>query len=705
MLKNKQRVEINRLFFIFWAIFCIVLFILSSGRVGTLHSTLLFEWETITPKLALIPPLSYLKNIIVSFIEIAMFALACTSLGAIFISLLLSKSDNGFPNRPTRLVLIGSAFLIGSGLFSIIFLVLGWLHKLTFLIVTGITLGGLFAGISAFIKLTKPHPEDRNLMLFEELKGSDRLTYWLSIGIILLSLMYSSSRLSYDSVALYFSDAKITAMTNGIQFFLNDSFITSSFHTGIQYAVITKMFGDQAARMYSWINGLIIIIFTLALGEQLGLSAKARRIVLALLLTTTAFTDLLGDGKIDLATTAPTIAAVYWMTTTSTKPSMKRFLITGFFAGFAIISRPFNVFLLVIIFALFYLQQIYFLIKNQEFYVKPLFKNFLWLLTPILILVVFHLFANWMILGSPLAPLSNAAKLNTSAWQWSFDSNQIWTFRALYPFVVTFVNSPQSLGNISPLFLAFFPGFFIGSEKKLLIPKPLMSLTVMAAIALLLWITFFFTVVEIRYVLFIWLILYLPLAMVVENILCLNDKTSKTMEIILIIALVFASFRIVYISLDTYSPLDEQGNPQCGNHLFCDYLGPINDTAPQGSRTLTLNAYRYYLRSDLFACSTRADEYNAIRSASLAGPDKFWLEVYRQGYTYIAYERNYSIRHLYMTFSPDTENIPSWVQLETLSEDEHGLVRSYKINYINPPSQIIKTCSQIDHTWFLHNTP
>ena len=369
--------------------------------------------------------------------------------------------------------------------------------------------------------------------------------------------MYSSSRLSYDSVALYFSDAKITALTNHIQFFLNDSFITSSFHTGIQYAAIAQVFGDQAARMYSWVNGLIMIIFTLAMGEKLGLSKPARRILLALLLTTTAFSDLLGDGKIDLATSAPAIAAIYWMTANGVKARNSNFFLEGFLAGFAIISRPFNAFLLGIFFALFYLEQIYSQRKTEEFHLGSLFTRLLWLISAVIGLSIFHLAANWMILGDSLAPFINASKLNSTVWQWAIDPDKIWILRVLYPFTVTFLNSPQSLGTISPLFLIFLPGIFIRDiRKKLFTLTSLIKLTGIAIITLLLWITIFFTVVEIRYVFFLWIILFMPLAVITEEVLNLKGIVGKSMELILITILLFVNFRVLYISLDTYSPID-----------------------------------------------------------------------------------------------------------------------------------------------------
>jgi hypothetical protein len=348
-----------------------------------------------------------------------------------------------------------------------------------------------------------------------------------------------------------------------------------------------------------------------------------------------------------------------------------------------------------VFFAIFYLWQIYLLRVRGSFDFLPLFRRLLWLISAILGLVLFHLIANFLILGDALAPFTNASKLSTSGWQWSFNPNEIWFYRAFYPFVVTFLNSPQSLGTISPLFLAFFPGILIKSvREKLFTQKPLIYLTVVALITLSLWIMFFFTVVEIRYVFFLWIILFMPLAVIAENLLNLNDAIGRIMKLMLVAVLLFVNFRIVYISLDTYSPLDSHGNPQCHDFYFCDYLKPISDRAAPGERVLTLNAFRYYLRSDLFVCSTRADEYSILRVASLEGPDEFWEEVYRQGYTYVAYEKNYTVRHLYMDFVPSPDSVPSWMNLEPIYGGAEDGVAAYKINVQEAPIVRMKACVQ-----------
>jgi len=210
---------------------------------------------------------------------------------------------------------------------------------------------------------------------------------------------------------------------------------------------------------------------------------------------------------------------------------------------------------------------------------------------------------------------------------------------------------------------------------------------------------------EIRYIFFIWIILLIGTASLIEKVLESPKYAFTGILSALVLALLgYNIFRTVYISLDSYSPVDLQGNPKCSGYAFCDYLVPINEQASQGDRVLSLLAYRYYLRTDLFACSTRLTEYERIRDAAKKGNDEFWTEVYRQGYKYIAYENNYSVRHLYIDFVPDPTNVPDWMTLETLAGRPQDIVAAYRISAQNAPVSQEKVCIENNGVWSVEST-
>jgi hypothetical protein len=256
------------------------------------------------------------------------------------------------------------------------------------------------------------------------------------------------------------------------------------------------------------------------------------------------------------------------------------------------------------------------------------------------------------------------------------------------------------------LFIAFLPTLLIQNiRKKVRLSRQLVVLWVTALITLLLWIFLFFTVYEIRYVLFLWAILFMPVAEAIATMLENEDRTfQNVVRAIVIGLLLFTMVRVIYISIDSYSPIDAQGNPKCSDSQFCEYLKSINKAASPGDRVLTLGAFRYYLRNDLLACSTRNTEYKTLQELTSQNPEAFWEEVYRQGYKYIAYENDYTTRHLQFAMIPSPGNTPAWIHLEPIFGVPGELQVAYKINVTNPPVEVGTICKKDSQKgWEIHH--
>lgn len=525
-----------------------------------------------------------------------------------------------------------------------------------------------------------------------------RAILWLSAGILILGLFTTTARISYDATAIYFSDAKLTALAHHIRYFTDGTFVASVFQSAIQFTALIQLFGDQSARMLSWIYGVVVIIFSLALAENVGLSRREQTILLALLLSSTAFIDLLGDGKVDLFSAAFAIATAYWMNVEVQCKLLNRpiLLLVGFLAGLACVTRPFNAFLLGIFTLAFYIQQAVAHWGSRREAIWLFFRRLFWTAIGVIVWGIQHLLTNWMILGDPLAFLSSLSAINSSTGPWDAGPNHMLLFRLLYPIIATFRNTPQSLGNVTPLFIGFLPFVFsrtTRSESK--ISNRLLGLVITSLITLCLWVSTFFTVVEIRYVFFLWIILFLPAAKIIDNTLKSENPFFRHMEHGAILALLtFICLRTIFIALDSYSPLDEQGNPQCYDRALCAYLRPVNQVASPGDRVLTLSAYRYYLRTDLFACSTTHEEYRVLQEASHGDAELFWREIYQQGYNYIVYEKEYTLRHLGLGIIPSPENAPSWITLEPVFETFPDDLIAYRIEVNNPPIEENVACKR-----------
>jgi len=372
--------------------------------------------------------------------------------------------------------------------------------------------------------------------------------------------------------------------------------------------------------------------------------------------------------------------------------------LVGFLLGLAMVARPYNVILAGGFSGLFYLQCT--LLGSWKTETRPikkrLFDSMVWIGLGALGVGVYHLFSNWLVLGNPFAMITNAAAVTSSKWQWSIAPRQLLLVRLLYPFAATYMNTPQSLGTISPLFIGFLPALLIKEVRnRIVLSRDLYALSGVSAIVILAWVFLFFTVMEIRYAFFLWIILFMPLSeimtRVIENGTGIIRQTSTAITFLL---LGFIAFRAAFIFLDSYSPIDGQGNPQCSDSRFCEYLKSINKTASPGDRVLTLGAFRYYLRTDLFACSTKHDEYKVLQELTMQDSEAFWEEVYRQGYKYIAYENDYTTRHLQFEIIPSPDNTPDWIELKLIFGEPGDLQVAYKINVSNPPIESESKCQK-----------
>jgi hypothetical protein len=326
-----------------------------------------------------------------------------------------------------------------------------------------------------------------------------------------------------------------------------------------------------------------------------------------------------------------------------------------------------------------------------------------------IILVGFYLIANLLLVGSALDPVRTTQNISQQTWQWSIDVRYLWLIKLLYPLVVSFVNTSQSLGNITPLWLAALPLLLIRQvRERFLRSKMLVQISVVSIVVLILWIVAAYTILEIRYVFFLWILLYLPAAAVLASapnekplqigkVVDPNEKPlqiGKVVDLLIICILLFSIVRIFYIAIDSYSPVDREGEPQCFDMPFCELVRPVNSIASPGDRVLTLNAYRYYLYSYLFSCSTGPQEYVTLTDLSHQDPESFWTEVVRQGYKYIIYEPNLSMRHLRLGLDLNAGTPPSWMSLETIFMAPEGKGFVYQIQAHSPSVVVEKGCYQ-----------
>ncbi len=627
-------------------------------------------------------PWRFWSDTILSLGGLFLFVLAISGWGW----LLLRLSNIRYSNSYSHLI---TAFLFGEIFLSIVLLLLADRNALSPAWSWAILLGGLIPG---YFLLRQSLQFAKSIgQIYCNLKREEKSLLFLIPLVSLAALFYSSSRLTYDANVIYFSEAKIIAMSGkAILFHPTDRFLVSALHASILFTPLIQTFGDQAARMLTWAHALAVLAAGYWIAGRLGLTFRAKLYFLAIMLTTTAFVDLSGDGKIDLIALAVLVTAIGWVFHSTSEPSRRHFLLIGIFFGWAIVARPYNAMLIPLFLLPFYLLWTWENLRSggRENGLRRTL-SVLWILPPIPAFGLFYLFLNARWLGSPLAPLEYVEKIDWSPWL-PFDPRYMNVVRLLYPLVVTFLNLPPTMGNLSPIVVGVAPFLFFRSVRSALgLSAEARRIFFSALFALASWVSLSFTILEIRYVLFLWVLLFLFAAQVLEKgMQFLQEGYRRVFQITILALLIFVAARSLLISLVTYSPIAPNGQALCSYDPFCTFFNPLNNRAAPGERIFVLHGYRYYLRPDLFACSSQTAEYAPLRELASKDGSAFWAELYRQGFRYVTYELHFAEAHAHFPPLPSPQEAPLWLKVSQWN------VAIYELQPIAPPFQSIKRCEQ-----------
>lgn len=675
--------------YIFWIALCIGFFFYHSAWRAGVHLTrvALPSFESLPPTASVIEIILF--HIPINLIKITIFAISAIGIGSLFYK----------RHRNNALI----SFLIGESFFSISFVLLFLTEIFNSITVSAIC----FTGLLLFLRNFPKNLTWSNLIFyFPGILG------WINrfaVGILGISTFLAFSRLSYDAATQYFVQSKFLAITNqGDLLSLKDNMAISALFMNGLHAAIIQIFGDSAARMYTWLNGIISLAITWKIGQRNGVTNRTLPIFLTMSVTTTAFTDLLGDGKIDLLTLPFLLGAIYLLVVGIQEKEIKSFQIAGLFSGIAIVSRPHNA-LLLLIFAFFYLalQQ---KLKNAKFTLSQL-GNFAF---PIIFISGFYLFANALILQNPLAPILTPTQESTA---WPFYPSQTLQIllTMMYPIVITYMGYFDTLGNMTPLVLSFLPlaisafrndrNSQTANTNRSQTEQTLSTLAVPALITIYSWLILFgFLLFEIRHILFLWLIMILFIAAQIQKYLDV-PLLSETIKISCLGLLVFMLFRTMLIFLITYTPYHQEPlqNFECKDLAPCQIVTKLNNIAKPAERILVLGGYRYYLRPDLLAETSTRKDYIRLENAAKISENAFWKEVICQNYRFIIYDSFYTQYILRFTELPSFTTLPDWIEASRLHDVTYSDYNNRSIHelilQIEPDEKTQATiCQQREYT-------
>ncbi len=528
--------------------------------------------------------------------------------------------------------------------------------------------------------------------------GWEKALLALIVLLLLISIAYTSAILSYDASLLYSVQSRWMAEQGEIVLLSSsDGFSVSHLYAGVLYAAIIQIAGNQAARFITWWHGLATLLLLLALAREAGLSARARLIASAILLTSTAIVDLFGDGKHDLLITAFLLAALYRIVERrEASPRVGRHLLNGLLIGLSIVSRPYNLFLLPAFFAFLYAL----FLRRKMIPLTTALTTLGWMASAAMVAGIHVLLWNHALLGDALAPLHFAQTLNASTWKIPSQQPPLPLYRAFYPFLVTFGNAPQSGGHISPLVLGFAPLLAIREMREGIRRSPLLRvLSIAAASTLALWVALSFAIAEIRYVFFLWYLLILPIAIAIEKATkaegFLVRPWARTLPPLLLLVMIV---RIGMISVIAHTPISEDGQARCNYLPYCQAINFLNENVPNGERILLYSPYRYYLRADLFRCASYRPDYIAVEAKGRLDDSLFWKEAYRRGFRYVLIDA-FTMFYESRGYLVNGTAAPTWLYVEKVLEIPRQQLAIYALRAEQPPFEPVISCRPTKDGW------
>jgi hypothetical protein len=105
----------------------------------------------------------------------------------------------------------------------------------------------------------------------------------------------------------------------------------------MHFAALMSVSNYHAAKLFVWPTSLAIGLMVMGLGKLVGLGRQGNYISIAILFTSTAFTNIIWDGKVDLFATAMGLSAYYWALQRTSVPGAVK--MAGLFTGLALVAK------------------------------------------------------------------------------------------------------------------------------------------------------------------------------------------------------------------------------------------------------------------------------------------------------------------------------------------------------------------------------
>lgn len=633
--------------------------------------------------------------IVLSQVILAFYSLGCLSFGALMMRLIAPRAWK--LEGESALTVATIYFLLGLAILGGIWIVIALLGWLSPWVVGGVSAFSIVLSWRAVASLANRLYAD--LRTLGSLVRSDPWPWKILVVavVVLIFLAGIASMLppSSDAAAFYMPIAKVTAASHRLLPLRGEfeGFSRIGLLGEMHYASLIGLGSLTAAKELTWLVGLATAIMVAAVSSKVGLRRKGQWIAAIIVLTSTAVSFIIVNGKVDLFASSLGSAAFFWVLQWNRYEEKHPLKLTGLFTGVSVIAKlPYAAALAPAILVLVLWRLASSQVEARPD--KPAWVQFggaiillgLWMAP----MAIPHILKNGLLFGEPFAPFIVAPGHYTLLQSW-FSPEVTRILVLTYPFALVLGYNPMQAGHLSPLMLAFLPLSFLLDKPRRWLASPTVQLTLSALVGIIVWLLINPSILAPRFLLAT-LFMFVPvLAKGAEAVMGSNGTRLLAVGAYaaLIAALSFSLVTVGVYSSQAVKYATGVLGPCEFERANCRAMSALSQDAALGDRIFLAEAHTIWLRSDLMQCISERAELGATLDAPTT-KDR-WAYLVDRGFRYIAINPT-----SYAEFidALDFNQAPEWIEISELFEE--GSYKVYRISSTDPGRQPSMECRQAD---------
>ncbi|HEY69154.1 MAG TPA: hypothetical protein G4O08_01075, partial [Anaerolineae bacterium] len=387
---------------------------------------------------------------------------------------------------------------------------------------------------------------------FQSISLQWKILFLLVILLILLNGIGSLLPPFSDAAGFYMSIAKITAASHRLLpmrgYF--EAFSQIGLTAELHYTSLISLGSVEIAKEFNWLVGMAIVVMVAEITSMVGIGRKGKGIAAVMVLTSTAITHIIMNGKTDLFAASLGIAAFYWALEWREYKQRHPVWLAGMFTGMAVIAK--------LSYAAVLVPAIFLLIawrlaswRVEDLSARALFvqvaRTFLALGLGMALMAIPHILKSSLLFGQPLAPFYNTAGpayLSSPRW---FPPDETRRLVLTYPVALILGYTAMQGGQLSPLLLAFLPLAFLLRKPSRFFSSPLVQLTLSALAGVIVWVVMTPSVLAPRFILAP-VLMFIPILAKGTEFLFLDETRSRLLKggafFVLLVSILFSMISV-----------------------------------------------------------------------------------------------------------------------------------------------------------------